>query len=66
MGLIPEDKSYYAQNSKGKMVPVHEIGWDSPDARPTHILIMASAACGTAYVGTPGQTLWIDNIELVY
>ena len=48
------------------MVPVHEIGWDSPDARPTHILIMASAACGTAYVGTPGQTLWIDNIELVY
>lgn len=66
MGLIPEDKSYYAQNSKGKMVPVHEIGWDSPDAPPTHILIMASAACGTAYVGTPGQTLWIDNIELVY
>ncbi len=66
MGLIPEEKSYYALNSKGKMVPVHEVGWDSPDARPTHILIMASAACGTAYVGTPGQTLWIDNIELVY
>lgn len=66
MGLIPKEKSYYALNSKGKMVPVHEVGWDSPDARPTHILIMASAACGTAYVGTPGQTLWIDNIELVY
>lgn len=66
MGLIPEEKCYYAINSKGKMVPVHEVGWDSPDAKPTHILIMASAACGTAYVGTPGQTLWIDNIELVY
>lgn len=66
MGLIPEDKCYYALNSKGKMVPVHEVGWDSPDAKPTHLLIMASAACGTAYIGTPGQTLWIDNIELVY
>lgn len=66
MGLIPEDKNYYAKNSKGKMVPVKEVGWDSPDATPTHMIIMASAACGTAYVGTPGQTLWVDNFKLVY
>lgn len=66
MGLIPEDKSYYARNSKGKMVPVHEVGWDDADATPTHMLVMASAASGTAYIGTVGLTLWVDNFALVY
>lgn len=66
MGLIPEEKSYYARNSKGVMVPVKEVGWDAPDATPTHILVMASAGSGEAYVGTPGLTMWVDNISLVY
>lgn len=66
MGLIPDDKCYYARNSKGKMVPVHEVGWADPDTTPTHMILMASAACGTAYIGTPGQTLWVDNFKLVY
>ena len=66
MGLIPEEKSYYARNSKGQMVPVKEVGWDSPDATPTHMLVMASAASGTAYIGTVGLTLWVDNFALVY
>lgn len=66
MGLIPNEKSYYARNSKGKMVPVKEVGWDAPDATPTHMLVMASAASGTAYIGTPGLTLWVDNFALVY
>ncbi|MDE7388708.1 MAG: PCMD domain-containing protein [Muribaculaceae bacterium] len=34
MGLLNGDKAYYARNSKGKMVPVQEEGWDSPDAPP--------------------------------
>lgn len=66
MGLIPEESSYYARNSKGEMRPVKEVGWDAPDATSTHILVMASAASGTAYVGSPGLTLWVDNIGLVY
>ncbi len=66
MGLIPQDKSYYARNSKGKMVPVKEVGWDSPDATPTHLMVMASSGSGTAYVGTLGMTLWLDNVGLVY
>lgn len=66
MGLIPEDKSYYARNSKGKMVPVKEVGWDSEDATPTHMLVMASAGSGTAYIGTIGLNLWVDNFALVY
>ncbi|MEE0979143.1 MAG: PCMD domain-containing protein [Muribaculaceae bacterium] len=66
MGLIEEEKSYYAKNSKGKMVPVKETGWDNPDATPTHMLIMASAGSGTAYIGTIGLNLWVDNFSLVY
>lgn len=66
MGLIPESKSYYARNSKGKMVPVKEVGWDDANATPTHMLVMASAGSGTAYIGTPDLTLWVDNFALVY
>jgi len=66
MRLIPADKSYYARNSRGKMVPVKEVGWDSADAAPTHMLVMFSAGSGEPYTGTPGQTLWIDNVSLLY
>lgn len=62
MGLLDGDKAYYAKNSKGKMVPVHEVGWDAPNATPTHVLMMASASCGEAFIGTEGLTLYIDNI----
>ncbi len=66
MGLIPEEKSYHARNSKGEMVPVVEEGWDDINATPTHILLMASSGCGTAYTGTVGIVLWLDNIALEY
>lgn len=62
MGLLDGEKAYYAKNSKGKLVPVHEVGWDAPDATPTHVLVMASSTCGEAFVGTEGLTLYIDNI----
>lgn len=66
MGLLPEERSYYARNSKGKMVPVVEEGWDEPDAVPTHMLVMASSGCGVAYTGMEGMVLWLDNIALGY
>lgn len=62
MNLIPDERAYYARNSKGEMVPIHEEGWAPADATPTHVLVMASAGCGVAYEGTPGMTLWVDNI----
>ncbi len=62
MGLLDGEKAYYARNSKGKLVPVHEIGWDDASATPTHVLMMASSSCGEPYVGTEGITLYIDNI----
>ena len=64
--LIKAEKSYYARNSKGKMVPVHEVGWDSPDATPTHILVQFSAGSGEPFMGTIGLTMWVDNVGLTY
>lgn len=66
MGLIDGEASYYARNSKGKMVPVHEIGWDEASATPTHMMVMFSSGSGKAYEGTPGMTLWVDNVALAY
>ena len=66
MGLIRGENAYYARNSHQKMVPVEEVGWDDENAIPTHLLIMASSGCGTAYEGTVGMTLWLDNIALQY
>lgn len=63
MGLRSSD---YAVNSKGKSVPVRETGWGSPGETPTHIVVQFASSHGGAYVGTPGNTLWIDNVRLVY
>ncbi len=62
MGLLSGTKAYYAYNSKGKLVPVNEVGWAPADATPTHVLVMASSTCGTAFIGTEGLTLYIDNL----
>ena len=62
MGLLSGNKAYYARNSKGKLVPVQEVEWAPADAKPTHVLVMASATCGEPFVGTEGLTLYIDNI----
>jgi hypothetical protein len=66
MNLIPAEKSYYGRNSKGKLVPVKEVGWDDADATPTHVIVMFSAAGGEPYIGTLDLTLWVDNVGFVY
>ena len=60
-----EDR-YYARNSKGKMVPVTEEGWDDTSAVPTHVVVMFSAGSGEPYVGTEGLTLYVDNVGFGY
>ncbi len=62
MGLLSGDKAYYARNSRGKLVPVEEVGWAPADARPTHVLVMLSSSCGEAFIGTEGLTLYVDNV----
>ena len=66
MGLLNGKRSYSCMNSKGKIVPVQEIAWGAPDEEVTHMLVMASSGCGTAFVGAEGTTLLIDNIFLEY
>lgn len=56
----------FARNSKGESVPVKEVGWASADETPTHLMLQFSSSDGGAYVGSPGNTLWIDNVRLVY
>lgn len=60
------EERYYARNSKGKMVPVTEEGWDDASATPTHAVVMFSAGSGEPYVGTEGLTLYIDNVGFGY
>jgi hypothetical protein len=56
---------FMARNSKGKMVPVQEIGYKE-DVMPTHMILQISAGCHEPFTGCPGNVLWCDNIRLVY
>ena len=66
MGLIGGVQTFYAQNSKGKNVPILEEGWADAAENPTHVVIRFLSSHGDAYIGSPGNTLWIDNVKFVY
>lgn len=55
---------FKARNSKGEMTQVIEDGYSEED--PTHMIIVCSSGCYEAFVGHPGNTLWVDNVRLVY
>ena len=56
---------FMARNSKGKMVYIEEVGYTA-DVEPTHLIMQVSAGSVAPFVGCPGNTLWVDNIRLVY
>ena len=70
----PEYKPYmriqveerYTLNSKGKSVPIQEVGWAEPGEAPTHMVLQFTSSHGGAYIGSPGNAFWIDNVELIY
>ena len=66
MGLLSGDDTKYARNSKGKMVPVKETGWASASDTPTHMVLQFDSSHGGAYIGSVGNTLWIDNVGVTY
>lgn len=66
MRLMDGEEAYYTRNSKGKMVPIHEIGWASPDEEVTHLILRISSSNGGAYVGSIESKFWVDNVKLVY
>lgn len=66
MGLIEGDRTLYTKNSKGKMVPIKEVGWADANETPTHVVLQFDSSYGGAYVGSIGTTLWIDNVRFTY
>lgn len=66
MGLTTGDEIKYAKNSKGEMVQIKEEGWAAANETPTHIVLQFDSSHGGAYIGSVGNTFWIDNVRLVY
>lgn len=60
--LRGKNNAYYARNSKGKLKPVIEEGWDDADATPTHVIVMISSGAGEPFVGSEGLNLYVDNV----
>lgn len=58
-------KTHKARNKSGRMVFVEEKGFRA-DVEPTHIIILISSGCLPPFTGCLGNTLWVDNIRMVY
>lgn len=66
MGLKTDpETAYHALNSKGKNVVVEEEGWAEPGTEPNYLILHFVASCGKAFYGGVGNTLWVDNVEIV-
>ena len=66
MGLKTDpETAYHARNSKGKNVMILEDGWAPKGTEPTHMIILVLSSCGKAFYGGVGNTVWIDNVEVV-
>lgn len=57
---------YYARNSQGESKQIKEVGWAAEGEAPTHLILQFTSSLGGAFVGSPGNKLWIDNVALVY
>ena len=56
----------YTMNSFGESVQIKEVGWGAEDENPTHLMLQFTSSHGGAYIGSPGNSFWIDNVRLVY
>ena len=66
MGLKTDlETAYHALNSKGENVIVEEDGWAEPGTVPNFMILNFISSCGKALYGGVGNTLWIDNVEIV-
>lgn len=56
----------YTVNSKGESVPIREVAWGDEKDAPTHLILQFTSSHGGAYIGSPGNSLWVDNVKLIY
>lgn len=61
LGLRTKSNAYYARNSKNKLKPVIEEGYDA-NATPTHVVVMISSGSGEPFVGSEGLNFYVDNV----
>lgn len=66
MGLLKGEDRRYGLYSRGENVPIQEVGWGTGDEKATHIILEFCSSHGGSYVGSPGNTFWIDNVRLGY
>jgi hypothetical protein len=57
--------AYHALNSKGENVLIHEDGWAPAGTQPNHMILHIISSCGEAFYGGVGNTVWVDNVEIV-
>ena len=57
---------YYARNSKGESKQIKEVGWAEEGEAPTHLILQFTSSLGGAFIGSPGNKFWVDNVSLVY
>lgn len=66
MGLKTDpETAYHTLNSRGENVVVQEDGWAEEGTEPNFMMIHFITSCGKAFYGGVGNTLWVDNVELV-
>ena len=66
MGLNNDpETAFHARNSKGENVIISEDGWAEPGTEPTHMMIHILSSCGKAFYGGVGNTIWLDNVQVV-
>ena len=66
MGLKTDpETAYHALNSRGENVIIQENGWAPVGTEPTHMIINIISSCGKAFYGGVGNTVWVDNVEVV-
>ena len=55
-------------NIKGNISTVHSYNRRkvTEEDVPTHMVLQFTSSHGGAYIGSPGNSLWIDNVKLVY
>ena len=66
MGLKTDpETAYHTINSRGENVIVEEDGWAEIGTEPNYMILHFISSCGKAFYGGVGNTLWVDNIEIV-